>query len=386
LTERVQLGWRVPADVWDRFEDFVYEKHGATGPYLRFELECAMREYLDDDGVLAEAEKLLKESTDLRGLSSSKPVVGTDRYHGADTRKLSHRINAELKERFQIFADKHDASSYGRLLAATLDAYTDGGRARRILEDVERLVTGGTSGGTTGESVENDGDSDETGLSTAEESGTSDGTTAEIRVEPSEVVEIADTIVEDPTNTMIPKQLLDEKIVSIAGVSTADAIDAYREAVLNHLNADDHPHNDRVYTTEAYREEHTLWADLNRDERLVLLRRYAAADAVEHRDRTRCFDYKDVQDLFEHNAGGGGPSHEYAYQLMEDAADEPGFKYDKFHGQLQLRVDLSDVNWSIKKYAFEQNPDAATEEIRRNLDITTYTAGSPPQQEGMADD
>jgi len=201
----VQLGWRVPAETWDAFETFVAEKHGATAGYLRFEVECAMREYLDEDDILADAEELLEEHADLRGLSSSTALVTDDRYRGTTTRKVSHRISAGLKERFQIFADKHDASSYGRLLAAALDTYADGGRARRILDDVKRLVTGGTSTGTTTGSEESDASTatepgttaaseerlDQLALSTDGERGTNDGSTEEIEPEPRNVIAIA---------------------------------------------------------------------------------------------------------------------------------------------------------------------------------------------------
>jgi ppGpp synthetase/RelA/SpoT-type nucleotidyltranferase len=70
VIERVHLGWRIPEDVWATFEDYVVEKHGTTAEYLRFELEAAMREYLDEDDLLHEAEDLLREYTDLQGLSS----------------------------------------------------------------------------------------------------------------------------------------------------------------------------------------------------------------------------------------------------------------------------------------------------------------------------
>lgn len=383
--ERIVLGWRVPRDVWERFEEHVAEKHGATGPYLRFELELAMREYLDDDELGEHAEKLLKEHTDLRGLSSSTaPGVATGRYRGADTKKIGHRINARLKERFQVFADKHEADTYGRLLARALDSYADGGRTRRILDDVERLVTGGCTSDTTGDSVESSENEQEGGLSTGGETDTSG-----ITVEPALVEEIAESVVEDPARTSIAKKGIDKTTVAVVGSSNVneEIIKAYREAAIDHLGAEEHPHNDRTYITEEYRENHVIWADLEKDERLVLLRRFAAADAVGHGEITRCYTYKQVQDLFKLYAGGGGPSRQYAYDLMEEAAPgEPGFEYGEFHGQLQFRVDISEVSSSIKQYAFEEYPERAPDELRRTLDVTSYTAGSGSTQQAAADD
>ena len=392
MTDRVQLGWRIPADVWEQFEAYVHDKHGATGPYLRFEIECAMREYLDEDGVLAEAESLLREVADLSGLSSST-VVATDRYRGSETTKLAHRINAALKERFQGFAKDHDTSAYGRVLAAALDSYTEGGRARRILDGVKRVITGGTTSGTSDESVESvDAEATESttihetvdaDLSTVAMSGTSGGTeAASVTVEPRAVMEIADDL---PPATF-PSRVLDEAIEDVVDADDPRTIEQYRDAVLDHVDAGEHPHNAGIYVTDAFREERTLWADLDRAERIVLLRRFAAAEALDREDRRRAFTYTDVMTVFEEWAGGGSPSHQYAYELMEAAADETGFEYDEFHGQLQLRVDLTDVSDAVLEWALDAVPDSSLEGLSVNGRITAYTAGSPPTQEGAADD
>lgn len=55
MTGRVKVGWHVPADEWDRFTDYVVDRHGQIAGYAGNEVERAMREWVDaDDYVSAE--------------------------------------------------------------------------------------------------------------------------------------------------------------------------------------------------------------------------------------------------------------------------------------------------------------------------------------------
>ncbi|QRY26383.1 MULTISPECIES: hypothetical protein [Halobacterium] len=402
MIERVKLGWRINQSVWDAFETHVAAKHGATAEYLRFELELAMREFLDEDDVLADAEALLEEYTDLQGLSSSTAAasIGTDRYRG-ETTLVQHRVNSELKERFQIFADKHDAG-YGRLLARALDTYVDGGRARRILDDVERVITGDStveaqpgaeeSTSTTDGGVEALGGAEENTRETRLSSDEGCASTAEadsVDVEARNVLAVVDhdDLPDDYTTTAIPEKFLYDALVDVLGTGADDVLEAYRAPVLEQLNATEHPHKPGWYVTESYREHHSLYADMDRDEREIALRRFIAEKAVESKKLEAAYTYTDVQEIFEINAGGGSPSHQYAYDLMEAAAEEPGFEYGEFHGKKQLRVDLTSVRSSIRKYvreetAFGDDLDALTANAR----LEDYGAGTPPETEGVADD
>lgn len=395
MSDTVQLGWRVPADVWEQFEKRARENRGSQRRYVREAIEQAMREYLDEDGVLAEAEDLLREYTDLRGLSSSTdPDFGTNRFAGEETKKVSHRVDPGLKERFQVFADKYDAPSYGRALAYALDEYADGGRARRILDDVERLVTGGTTAGTTDGSVESPASTDadsgtkddvvESDLSTDDMRGTNSGTT-----DAKTIIEIADEFADN--SEVVPRKKLTAEIKTrIARPEDEPIVERYREAVVDQLGLVEHPHNDDVYLAETYREQATLWADLDKAERICLLRRWLVADAIEKRKRKQAWSYRDVIDIFEDNAGGGGPSHQYAYDLMEAAADEDGFKYGAFSRgnetpRKQLRVDVSEVREEILEWCREEkNVDPSS--VGVTADVTSYTAGPAPETEGVADD
>jgi hypothetical protein len=144
-----------------------------------------------------------------------------------------------------------------------------------------------------------------------------------------------------------------------------------------------------MYITEHGREERLLWADLDKAERLVLLRRWAVERAVQKGRQKEPFSYRDVQELFEEKAMAG-PSHQYAYDLMEAAADEAGFKYGSYKvgsdsKQVQLRVDVSSVRPEIINWIREET-SLDPERVSVVADITSYTAGPTPAQDEAADD
>jgi len=401
MTDRVQLGWRVPRESWERFVDHVTEKHADQPLYLRVEAESAMMEFLDENGLLTEAQDLLQEYTDLSELSSSTSAFATDRYQSGNTKLVTHRVRADLKERFKKFADQHDASSYGRLMAAALDMYADGGAARRLLNDVERLVSSATIAGSTDDSVESlasiesssgsTGDSVESRSSTDASSATTSGSTPDPMVISDAVDELIGIqgVAIDNLNT-IHRTSLEQAIENATGSADRDTFELYCEPVLDQLNAAPHPYKDVLYLTQDARDELNLWVDLDKAERIVLLRRWVVAEAIKHSERRRAVSYRDVIELFEDEAGGEGPSHQYAYDLMEAASDEPGFEYGEFSvgthtSKKQLRVDVSEVSEAILDWARDErqlDPDR----IGVIADVTSYSAGSSPQQEAAADD
>jgi hypothetical protein len=375
MTGSVQLGWRIPEETWRRFVDHVAEKHAEESVYIRVEVESAMMEFLDHDGILREAEELLRDRTDLRSLSSSTAALATGRYQNSDTRLVTHRIRPDLKAEFKIFADKHDAPSYGRLLAAALDSYADGGRARRLLEDVKRLIATATSTGSTDESVESL-------LSTATESATNTGSTPDSMV----IAEAADEL--EGLN-MFPKSKLDAAIKAAAGTDEKVIIESYRDPVADQLNVGEHPHQDEYYITDEYRNELNLWADLDRCERVILLRRFIVARAIKKEQTKVKLTYREVIKLFEDETQDG-PSHQYAYDLMGEAADEQGFEFREFTigthtSQKQLRVDVTQVSQAILDWTHDER-GLDPSKIGVIADVTSYSAGTTPQQNTAADD
>lgn len=389
MTRHVQLGWRVPLCEWARFERSVAQKWGKTAGYLRFELQEAMREFLDEDDLLAEAETLLQRAETLGDASSSMVDARRSRqYRGAETRKVTHRIHPKLKARFIAYAEECNASSYGRLLAVALRAYRDGGRARRILDRIERAITNGededhpstkttTTDETTASTPSENTDSTNTGTPAATDTAGTTTTptpqrTTSPTVDAATVLEIATELADHNT---IPQSRIDREIARTVSDRNAPTIQAYREAVIEQLDFVEHPHVEGLYLTPAQREAMPLWADFEKAERIVLTRRLLVADALRSNTVKHAVTYSELQELWAEYAVEG-PSHQYAYELMEWAADEEGFAYRQVRGQYRLQVDVHSVSRSIIEWADEEFADVDSEGLQVTADVTSYSAGS----------
>jgi hypothetical protein len=375
--------------------EFVEDKWDSQGPYVRSELEPAMREFLGADSYLAEAERLLREHLQSQGLSFSTDAVPSTLNHG-DTVKLGHRVNAELKDEFAAMAKKHYTDSLGAVLARAMNAYRGGGRRRRILDNVQHLVTGGTNDGTTpgpdenspssdahtgttGAAIESAGGTDESRQTSLDTAGatTADGDES-VTPDPQLVMEIADDL-----GDQFPANGLASTIATTAGGDAA-TIDAYRDAVTNYKNVVKHPHKS-LYIPEAKREEWTLWCDLNRETRATRLRRLAVVKALGTKQQRHALTYKQVQQLFEEYLAEG-PSHDYACTLLELAANAEGFTYGSYQGQKQLRVNVKQVKQSIIDHALEIDASLDPDQLTVDGLITSYTASQTTNPEATADD
>ncbi|RLM94359.1 hypothetical protein D3D01_15975 [Haloarcula sp. Atlit-7R] len=163
----------------------------------------------------------------------------------------------------------------------------------------------------------------------------------------------------------------------------SETVQNYIEAVAEYKNCVKHPYSP-VYIPKSERDKRTFWCDLNRETRAVRLRRLIVKSALEAGQERHACTYREVQDMFEQNLGKG-PSHDYAYTLMEIAGNGEGFRYGEFRGQKQLRVNIRKVTQSLINEVTENYP-VSVEGITVNGEVTAYTADTPPQQEGAADD
>jgi len=404
MTSRECLGWHVPRPVRERFVTFVEEKWGTTDSYVRFELESAMREYLDRDGVLHEAEMLLREYLQSQGLSSSTEADSDERADHSDTVQLGYRVNEELKEEFATFAKQHYDENIGAILARAMDVYAKGGRRKRVLNQIHQLVTGGIAGdttdafdenGDTAEGADENIDGRQTRISRSDEStrDTTDESDENLRVDGILVSEIAgelgDQFVLDDLHKTITKKIDGQ----------TETLELYSEAVISYENVVEHPIVDDLYIPEEVRDGITAYGDLDRESRTERLRALVAREALKKRQETFSVTYTEVQQLFELEFGDA-PSHDYAYTLMEDAADEVGFSFKKRQGQKRLRVTLPVVRRSVLEDALDHpdveldlNADLEDVELESDdtpqaddLDVTTFSAGAAPQQEVAGDD
>ncbi|WP_338756509.1 hypothetical protein V9T20_12595 (plasmid) [Halobacterium salinarum] len=404
MSDRDQLGWRVPTPVWEAFESYVAEKDGSGHVYLQIRLKDAMAEFIEEDTKRTHAAEALRHHRDLHGLSSSSRSFSTSRYHGEDTTKVQHRVDPGLKADFKAFADENDASSYGRMLASALDFWMDGGFDSILTEGVFELTDGGPSSGTTTETDENQSssvrdsgtttESDESRLSSHGQRGTSRGTTNDgdndddgVAVDPQLVLEAVDELPSADELASRPLRADELRYGVVRGIdpSSDEEIQAYTTACCEHLSLSEHPHKD-AYITESFKQSQEIYGCMDRVEATYALRRYAALDLVSQGSLKGGFEYTEVQEMFEANANGGEPSHDHAYTLMELAGEQEGFEYGDYRGTKQLRVDLSAVPESVLEWLQDEAMKPELDKLGVNGRLEDYGAGTPPETEGVADD
>lgn len=145
MTDFPALGWNVPTEQYERFLEWVEQKHGYQQRYAAVEMEEAMRAFLDDDAGAA-VEATVDDILDAAALpreAREKETVGEN------TTAVGRRINPELKDRFKRHVDQLDATNYptgdrltyGRVLGIALREHRDGGRWARVGDKLERVAT-----------------------------------------------------------------------------------------------------------------------------------------------------------------------------------------------------------------------------------------------------
>ena len=419
MTERVQLNWRVPVGPWERFQEQVYREHGEDGFYLRSELERAMRQYLDDDDDLAVAEQKLRRAMHLLGLSSSSDSAsGTTDFRGTETKKVTHRINAELKEQFRGFAKELDAQSFGRLVGRAIQSYVDEDRGKRIRQKVEEILDRVESVPLDRIQYGSIPESDESGSA----SGTVGGTTVvpgpgstgpgnegavrdarHPRVDPNLVEDVVEDLPFDETPEIIPKKEIDRSIKSVVAPDSDDlpddVHDQFEDRVVEFYGGEEHVENEDVYITESFKKGVDYYPDHGKEECAILLRGYAVVEAIKKGDAHAPFNYQQAQKLFDDYACGGSPSRNHIYEVMRIAAgerdgipDKPGFSFGDttLSNQLQFKVNLHDVPMEILQAALDYTDYDDVRDALRNVSVNQrledFAPGSLPQQEGTADD
>ena len=357
VTSREGLGWRIPRSERDSFVQFVEEKWGCTDTYVRFELESAMREFLDKDDILYEAEQLLRDHLKSQGLSSSPPVIPDERTDHSDTVQLGYRVNSELKAEFAAFAKQHYDQNFGAILTRALNSYRDGGRRRRVLEKIHHLVTSGIAPDTTTDADENADHMSRGDESLNQESPQSGGSAENLLNSQSLPDQYPDTATPSDDNADVDAMAVSEIAGKLGDCFTREelmqaiaktqdgnpeTIELYTEAVTAYENVVEHPANDALFIPEEKRAEITVYSDLDLEERAEKLRKLIIREALKKQVRFYQATYTEVQDLFDEDLDDA-PSHDYAYTLMEAAAEESGFAYEKRNGQKQLCLDLQPV-------------------------------------------
>lgn len=147
MSSTKQLEWRIDSREYERFREFVGEKHGVVALCFPSEVTQAMRAFIDKDRA-ADVEERLDALEDVladsfagysRRRRSSDPLAADD-LGGEDTTKIRCEVPAELKEEFAIYVDENSEWGYGEALGRAMNAYRDGGREQRLADQLDAMT------------------------------------------------------------------------------------------------------------------------------------------------------------------------------------------------------------------------------------------------------
>lgn len=216
------VDWRVPADEWDQFREYVKEKNDGLNGYLGREAEKAMREYADADGY-GNIEDSVDRLVQATGRTPSDPFKEKNfsNLHQQSTTRVTVCVDEQIKDKFKSTVDQSD-DTYGLAFARAIQVRRSGGRAdrlerklNRVAEDAEPILT----------KINEDSESDKLGIV--------DRNTIAIcrKLVPGEGAQFTD----DDLNTEI-------HAVAGRGSRASDpTLERYRELVLDRLGYELHP-------------------------------------------------------------------------------------------------------------------------------------------------
>jgi len=138
---REQLGWKVSAELWARFEGRVASEWGGASPYTGIQIEQSWREYHSDGGKHP-LEEITEDIVAATGRSPNhvreknlRAAIDVD----AETTTVWVRVHEDVKEEMAAFANASQVPKRA-VLRAVLIWYLDGGRDTRVREKLERVV------------------------------------------------------------------------------------------------------------------------------------------------------------------------------------------------------------------------------------------------------
>jgi hypothetical protein len=134
------VDWRVPADEWDKFCEYVKEKNNGHDGYLGREAEKAMREYADIDGY-GDIEDSLNRLVQATGRTPSDPYKekNSSNLHQQSTTRVTVRVAEQIKNKFKSVVEESD-DTYGLAFARAIQVRRSGGRADRLKQKLDRVA------------------------------------------------------------------------------------------------------------------------------------------------------------------------------------------------------------------------------------------------------
>lgn len=352
MVNRTRLNRQVPTEELERFRKFC-EKNKRDVPEAASQavLEFLPVEFVPE-GYDTDAHHIAQQLTDdLRAINSfedsSTKKINVEALRGQETEKCHIYVDKLLQDALEEYVVENEGKKRGEVgvyFARALSEYRNGGQTGRIREWYNRLR-------------------DNADILPEDRETRTDRIAARVRQK-----------LDGSSDDYIHKKVIDAIITEETDAEVEAAIREYRRRVLDELNLVEVQTSDGVYAPPEQAEEMVadhatdeitpeMYDSLDRAGRVEHLRA-ALKSRAEVRNGSAKMDYDEViKKVF---AGIDGPSHDYAYTLMEEAGAAAGFRYGNHQGRKRLRYNS---NW-----------------IGEADKITDETAGENPTSDGHIQD
>jgi hypothetical protein len=318
---RAKIDWRVPSAEWESFVEFVYCEYGDNERYVSREVEQAMREWADLDG-LAPIEKRVNRLVRAAGRTvedSSEKKIASTSPEDEDTTRVSHRVDAQVKNDFAEFVSQTTGDRLGLVLARALRQHRMADRPQRLLNKLNRVVDDAES--LLAEMSEDD----------------------KLNTRQKRTIAICNHLGDQFTRSE-----LEDAIRSVVGDSPPTIRD-YTEKVLARRNAVKHPNNSELYIPEATVRklgvdpnapaiDRKPYDDLTREEKVHGLQVVLASRSLASNGKYQANVQKVKREIFDRE-----PSDSHSRELIRLADEARGFNLANREGKLRLRVDIEKV-------------------------------------------
>lgn len=218
MYDRTRLDWRVPAEEWTHFRDFVADEHGSLGGYLGREAENAMQEYIDADGY-GRIEERVNELVQAAGRSPRTVFKEKKDEYGCDKSRVTVKVEEDVKHEFRDFVADSD-HCLGVEFANAIRAYRQGGRSERMEEKLDRIFADVKD--VLGE------------LNTAD-----DSKSGSLSKKQKKVIAICDRVGEEFTDDELVEAI--DEIAGRSDRASQPTREEYRDVIVDRLNVEPHP-------------------------------------------------------------------------------------------------------------------------------------------------
>lgn len=347
VTSTEKVNWRLPADEWDAFRDYVYDKHGEIKGKLGDEVEQAMIEYIDADQWAVVERKVDRLISAAGRTPDDHAEIKSPSQSSGETVCARARVPPGVKEDFSAFVQQTD-HRHGIIFTRALHERRSGGRADRVAQKLDRVLNDA-------ESLLADANPD-----------------ADEGVGPVErrTVAIIDRL---RTNGEIG-QLLDqdlEEAIRKQGLESDPSIDKYRNRVIDRLDYVTHRANPELWVPKGSKFapdpdspalDRKSYSNLSHEEKVRGLQ-IELARRASNSGRAQIGVDEARQEVF-----ADQPSASHCRELMADAGDDPGYHWTLDHGHRRLKVDLDRVTDDVLEAASSNEPRGDWDDDKQDIE------------------